>query len=66
MVTDDEQAPTGDPERVGRVRFEDLPVEPLPNARVEKNNPLAMILLGILAIALMVGAMLLILSGVFA
>lgn len=66
MVTEDEQVQTGIEERVGRVRLDSVPVEPLEDAPREKNNPLLMILLGILAVALMVGAMLVILSGVFA
>jgi uncharacterized membrane protein YqjE len=43
-----------------------VPVEHPVDIPEEKSNLLAMILLGILAIALMIGSMLLILSGVFA
>ncbi len=66
MVTEDEHIQNDDPERVGRVRLDSVPVEPPADAPKEKSNPLLMILLGILAVALMVGAMLVILSGVFA
>jgi hypothetical protein len=66
MVTGDERSPAVQPERVGRVRIDSVPVEHPVDTPEEKSNLLAMILLGILAIALMIGSMLLILSGVFA